>query len=189
MFNVRLAGEHLYGRWLFTWLSLVMSLMMYFLCSPFSDEMSWMRSWTEIGQFLRIFLPTLRSVYAQAGLSFSMYTHDLNRSYVWCHFSVERPLADIHVLVTSIMLFMVMVGGLICTCKADMICQSKISICYENHCYLLFNSILGKNVMESFIWKLMEGICIVFMLYAYLAANDGVLLLLRNQKEKKSVSV
>ena len=27
MFNVRLADDHLYGTWLFTWLSLVMSLM------------------------------------------------------------------------------------------------------------------------------------------------------------------
>ena len=27
MYNVRLAGDHLYGKWLFTWLSLVMSLM------------------------------------------------------------------------------------------------------------------------------------------------------------------
>ena len=27
MFNVRLAGDYLYGKWLFTWLSLVMSLM------------------------------------------------------------------------------------------------------------------------------------------------------------------
>ena len=28
MFNVRLVGDHLYGKWLFTLLSLVMSLMM-----------------------------------------------------------------------------------------------------------------------------------------------------------------
>ena len=28
MFNVRLAGDHLYGKWLFTWLSPVMSLAM-----------------------------------------------------------------------------------------------------------------------------------------------------------------
>ena len=27
MFIFRLAGDHLYGKWLFTWLSLVMSLM------------------------------------------------------------------------------------------------------------------------------------------------------------------
>ena len=27
MFYVRLAGDHLYGKWLFNWLSLVMSLM------------------------------------------------------------------------------------------------------------------------------------------------------------------
>ena len=27
MLNVRLASDHLYGKWLFTWLSVVMSLM------------------------------------------------------------------------------------------------------------------------------------------------------------------
>ena len=30
MFNVRLAGDHLYGKWLFTWLWLMMSLMVYY---------------------------------------------------------------------------------------------------------------------------------------------------------------
>ena len=36
MFNVRLAGDHLYGKLLFTWLSLVMSLMVsYFELSFF----------------------------------------------------------------------------------------------------------------------------------------------------------
>ena len=34
MFNVRLAGGHLYGKQLFTWLSLVVSLMAYF-CAVF----------------------------------------------------------------------------------------------------------------------------------------------------------
>ena len=39
MFTVRLAGDHLYGKWLFTWLSLVMSLMMsYFLLSYFTRD-------------------------------------------------------------------------------------------------------------------------------------------------------
>ena len=28
MYNGRLAGDHLYGKWLFTWLSLVMSLIL-----------------------------------------------------------------------------------------------------------------------------------------------------------------
>ena len=59
MFNVRLAGDHLYGEWMFTWLSLVMSLMMsYFVLFFFPLEMSWMRSGTELNQFLRISLPT-----------------------------------------------------------------------------------------------------------------------------------
>ena len=30
-----------------------------FLCCPFSHEMSWMRSWTYLSQFLGDFLPTL----------------------------------------------------------------------------------------------------------------------------------
>ena len=36
MFNVRLAGDHLYGKQLFTWLSLVVSLMASFVLSFFS---------------------------------------------------------------------------------------------------------------------------------------------------------
>ena len=35
MFNVRLAGDHLYGKQLFIWLSLVMSLMAFFVLSFF----------------------------------------------------------------------------------------------------------------------------------------------------------
>ena len=35
MFNVRLAGSHLYGKQLFTWLSLVVSLMTSFVLSFF----------------------------------------------------------------------------------------------------------------------------------------------------------
>ena len=35
MFNVRLAGDHLYGKQLFTWLSLVVSFMMSFVLSFF----------------------------------------------------------------------------------------------------------------------------------------------------------
>ena len=35
MFNVRLAGGHLYGKQLFTWLSLVVSLMAFFVLSFF----------------------------------------------------------------------------------------------------------------------------------------------------------
>ena len=53
MINVRLAGDHLYGKLLFTWLSLLMSL-----CCPFPHEMSWMRSGTYLSQFLRVFLLT-----------------------------------------------------------------------------------------------------------------------------------
>ena len=35
MFNVRLAGGHLYGKQLFIWLSLVVSLMAFFVLSLF----------------------------------------------------------------------------------------------------------------------------------------------------------
>ena len=35
MFNVRLAGGHLYGKLLFTWLSLVVSFMAFFVLSFF----------------------------------------------------------------------------------------------------------------------------------------------------------
>ena len=63
MFNVRLAGDHLYGKSLCTWLSLLMSFMVsYFVIFFFPHEMSWMRSGTELGQFLRPFLPALSSI-------------------------------------------------------------------------------------------------------------------------------
>ena len=54
MLNVGLAGDHQYGKLLFTWLSLVMSLMLSF-CAV---EMSWVISGTELSHFLRVFLPT-----------------------------------------------------------------------------------------------------------------------------------
>ena len=39
MFSVWLVGVHLYGKWLFTWLSLVMSLMVsYFVLSFFPRD-------------------------------------------------------------------------------------------------------------------------------------------------------
>ena len=39
MFNVRLAGDYLHGKWHFTWLSLVMSLMVsYFALSFFPRD-------------------------------------------------------------------------------------------------------------------------------------------------------
>ena len=34
-----------------------------FLCFPFSHGMSWMRFWTLLSQFLRVFLPTLVLIY------------------------------------------------------------------------------------------------------------------------------
>ena len=58
MFNVMLAGDHL-----FIWLLLVMSLMVsYFVLSFFIHEMSWMRSGIELSQSLRIFLPPFFSM-------------------------------------------------------------------------------------------------------------------------------
>ena len=35
MLNVKLAGDHLYGKWLFTWLLLVMYFMVFFVRSFF----------------------------------------------------------------------------------------------------------------------------------------------------------
>ena len=58
MFNIRLAGDKLYGKWLLTWLSLVMSLMVSYFVPSFPHEMSWVRYGIELSQFLRIFLPT-----------------------------------------------------------------------------------------------------------------------------------
>ena len=54
MFNVSLAGDHLYGKWQFTRLLLIPSLTVSNLCIPFSHEMSW----TELRQLLKFFLPT-----------------------------------------------------------------------------------------------------------------------------------
>ena len=68
MFYVRLAGGHLYGKQLFTWLSLVVSLMASFVLSIFPldvlDEI-WdiIESVFKEIRFLRDFLPTLPSMY------------------------------------------------------------------------------------------------------------------------------
>ena len=43
----------------FNWLSLLMSMIASFCAVLFPHEMSWMRSWTLLSQFLRVFLPTL----------------------------------------------------------------------------------------------------------------------------------
>ena len=61
MFNVTLAGDHLYGKLLFNLLSLMMSLMVSYFVLFFSQKMSWMRTGTELSQSPRIFLPTLDS--------------------------------------------------------------------------------------------------------------------------------
>ena len=58
MFNVRLADDHLYGKWRLTWLSLVMSLIVsYFVLSFFPRDV-FDEIWTELSQVLRIFLHT-----------------------------------------------------------------------------------------------------------------------------------
>ena len=60
MFNVRrLAGDQLYGKWPFNWLSLVMSLIVsYFVLSFFPRDVLG-ENGTELSQFLIFFLPTL----------------------------------------------------------------------------------------------------------------------------------
>ena len=68
MFNVRLAGGHLYGKQLFTWLSLVVSLMASFVLSFFPldvlDEI-----WDLIESVSEGFLPTLTSPYKRSKFS------------------------------------------------------------------------------------------------------------------------
>ena len=60
MFNVWLAFDHLYGKWLFAWLSLVVSMMVSYFCAVlFPQEMPWMRSGIELSWFLKIFRPSL----------------------------------------------------------------------------------------------------------------------------------
>ena len=49
MLNVILAGDHLHGKKLFAWVSLVMSWMASFVLS-FSHDISWMRSGTLLSQ-------------------------------------------------------------------------------------------------------------------------------------------
>ena len=50
MTNGRLTGDHLYGKWLFIWLSLVMSLMVsYFFAVLFPREVLYeILDWTEL---------------------------------------------------------------------------------------------------------------------------------------------
>ena len=53
MSNIRLAGDHLYENLLFSWLSLMMS-MIAFVCAVFSHEIFWMRPGTYLSHFLRV---------------------------------------------------------------------------------------------------------------------------------------
>ena len=57
MLIVRLAGDHLYGKLLLTWLSLVMCLIVPFSAVFFRD-ISWMGSGIRFDRCLRVFLPT-----------------------------------------------------------------------------------------------------------------------------------
>ena len=64
IFFYSVAGDHLNGKWLFTWQSLVMSLVVSCFVPPFSNKMSWMRSGTGLSQFLRIlFIPTVTDLH------------------------------------------------------------------------------------------------------------------------------
>ena len=63
MFNVRLACDHLYGKWMFTWLSLVMSLMVsYFVLSFFPRDLL-DEIWDLTESVLRLFLPTFQCLH------------------------------------------------------------------------------------------------------------------------------
>ena len=59
MVNVRLAGGHLYGKHLFTWLSRVVSLMASFCAVPFPPRCFGWDLGLKLSHFLRDFLPTL----------------------------------------------------------------------------------------------------------------------------------
>ena len=59
MFNVRLAGDHLYGKLLFTYLTLVMSFIQFYFVLSFFPRDVLDEIWAELSQFLRIFLPIL----------------------------------------------------------------------------------------------------------------------------------
>ena len=57
MFNVRLASGHLYGKQLFIWLSLVVSLMAS-VCAVLFPTRCLDEIWDVIASFMRDFLPT-----------------------------------------------------------------------------------------------------------------------------------
>ena len=57
MLIVTLAGDHLYGKWLFTWLTLVLSLMASFVLSFFPRDV--LDEIWDLLQLLRAYLPTL----------------------------------------------------------------------------------------------------------------------------------
>ena len=59
MFNVRLAGDYLYGKLLFTWLSLVMSMIVSFYVVFFLPRDVLVEILDLIGSVLWGFLPTL----------------------------------------------------------------------------------------------------------------------------------
>ena len=61
MLNVRQAADHQYGEMLFTWLSLLMFLKVSFYAVFFLQDVL-DPSGTELSQFPRVFLPTLRCI-------------------------------------------------------------------------------------------------------------------------------
>ena len=86
MFNVRLAGVHLYWKWLFTWLSLVMSLVASFFVPSFFprdvlDEICNLIESVSEG------FPTYFSPHIKSDLYFrNVYLYIKNESYP-CNFS------------------------------------------------------------------------------------------------------
>ena len=72
MFNDRLASDHLYRKQLFTWLSLVIFLMVYYFVLFLSPRDVLGEIW-ELSQFLRIFLPTLLHLVSIGPMAFETY--------------------------------------------------------------------------------------------------------------------
>ena len=69
MLNVRLAGDHLYRKLLFTWLSLVMSLMVSFSAVPFPRDV-FIEIWDLVGSVSEGF-PTFKPRPSSLSYSFT----------------------------------------------------------------------------------------------------------------------
>ena len=90
MFNVRLAGGHLYGKQLFTWLSLVVSLMASFVLSFFPlDVLDEIWDLIESGSEGFLTYSYTRNILARSWINFNQ------RVLIYCHFRVYAILVTV----------------------------------------------------------------------------------------------